>query len=66
MDTVGAVLWHRTWSEPRRRTSFRGDIGQMALSQEFLQRPGHDRLAFGERLTTIRNPGVIEARSLGI
>jgi hypothetical protein len=38
----------------------------MALSQALLHRSGHDRLAFGERLTTIRNPGVIGARSLGI
>lgn len=51
---------------PRRRTSFRGDMGQMALSQELLQRPGHVRLAFGERLTTIRIPGVIGWRSLRV
>jgi cholesterol transport system auxiliary component len=48
------------------RGDFRLDIDQVALVQEFLQQPSRVRFALRAELTTIRDPGVIGARSFDV
>jgi cholesterol transport system auxiliary component len=62
-----SALWSAVVQMPTSvRGDFRLDIDQVALAQEFLQQPSRVRLALRAQLTTIRDPGVIGARSFEV